>query len=151
MKTKDYVLVGLSVVALVLLLWNPFGFGGALQALYSILPLSYIFYNHFTELGKVGVVKSTLAVEDQKAIDAEKIKSTIRMILQVLGVLIAVLTALGLNVPIVSTINKALQSLLSNFDVTAEAIGVIIGTIITLIGYFKDKGRFADRVFGINK
>lgn len=146
MKKSTIILIVLSVLSLGLMMWNPFNLVGLGQVLYSILPFGYIFYDHFTQLGIPGIETRTLLPETKVDIDKEKIKSIIRMILYVLGAVIAVTGALNLNIPILNLINTAVQFIADNLDVAAEAIGVIFGLVVTLIGYFKNKERFAARV-----
>lgn len=68
------------------------------------------------------------------------------MVLYILGAVIAVTGALNLNIPILNVINVAIQYIADNLDVAAQAIGVIVGLVVTLIGYFRNKERFAARV-----
>lgn len=146
MKKSTIILIILSVLSLGLMIWNPFNLIGLGQVLYSILPFGYIFYDHFTQLGIPGIETRTLLPETKADIDKEKIKSIIRMILYVLGAVIAVTGALNLNIPVLNIINTAIQFVADNLDVAAQALEVIVGLIVTLIGYFKNKERFAARV-----
>lgn len=146
MKKSTIILIVLSVLSLGLMMWNPFNLIGLGQVLYSILPFGYIFYDHFTELGVPGIATKTLHPETKADIDKEKIKSIIRLVLYILGAVIAVTGALNLNIPILNVINVAIQYIADNLDVAAQAIGVIVGLVVTLIGYFRNKERFAARV-----
>jgi hypothetical protein len=74
----------------------------------------------------------------------EKIKSIVRAILQVVGVLIAFT-----DIPFVGQINEALEYLLGQMDGVWQGVEVIIGVGLTLFGFFKDPERHEDRENGI--
>ena len=61
-------------------------------------------------------------------------KSLIRHMLTALGVLLA---ALGLG-----NASGLIEELLSNLDVIWDAVLVIVGTIVTIVGFFRNKDRF---------
>jgi hypothetical protein len=61
-------------------------------------------------------------------------KSLIRHMLTALGVLLA---ALGLG-----NASGLIEELLSNLDVIWDAVLVIVGTIVSIVGFFRNKERF---------
>ncbi len=61
-------------------------------------------------------------------------KSLIRHMLTALGVLLA---ALGLG-----NASGLIEELLSNLDVIWDAVLVIVGTIVSIVGFFRNKDRF---------
>ena len=67
----------------------------------------------------------------------EQNKSLIRHLLTALGVL---MTALGLG-----NASGLIEELLSNLDTIWDAILVLSGTVISIVGFFKNKDRFSDR------
>jgi hypothetical protein len=67
----------------------------------------------------------------------EQNKSLIRHLLTALGVLMA---ALGLG-----NASGLIEELLSNLDTIWDAILVLSGTVISIVGFFKNKDRFSDQ------
>lgn len=74
----------------------------------------------------------------------ELLKSVIRTLVQVLGIL----TMLRLPIPFLSQISEALAYLTGTVDQLWAAIEQIIGIGITLVGFFYDKARFQAREIG---
>lgn len=68
---------------------------------------------------------------------SEQLKSTIRHILTALGV---VLGLIGLD-----KFTGVIDYLLNNLDSIWSAVLTVIGVITTLLGFFKNKERFAER------
>jgi hypothetical protein len=66
----------------------------------------------------------------------EQNKSLVRHLLTALGVLMA---ALGLG-----NASGLIEELLSNLDTIWDAILVLSGTVISIVGFFKNKERFSD-------
>ena len=67
----------------------------------------------------------------------EQNKSLIRHLLTALGVLMA---ALGLG-----NASGLIEELLSNLDTIWDAILVVSGTVVSIVGFFKNKDRFSGR------
>jgi hypothetical protein len=67
----------------------------------------------------------------------EQNKSLVRHLLTALGVLMA---ALGLG-----NASGLIEELLSNLDTIWDAILVLSGTVISIVGFFKNKDRFNGR------
>lgn len=64
----------------------------------------------------------------------DQTKSLIRHMLTALGVLMA---ALGLG-----NASGLIEELLSNLDLIWDAVLVIVGTVVSIVGFFRNKERF---------
>lgn len=90
---------------------------------------------------------STFSAKSETEIKAEwveKAKAFIRTLIQIVGVLI-VLGGFGINIPYIDTIKDMLTYLGDNLNVAADALNIVIGIVVTVIGFFKDKERFEVR------
>ena len=87
---------------------------------------------------------STKSTGEIKAEAIEKVKSVLRAILQVVGVLI-VLGGFGIKIPYIEKVSDAASYLTANIDLAAEALNVVIGLVLTLYGIFKNPERFEAR------
>jgi hypothetical protein len=76
--------------------------------------------------------------------NTEVIKSVIRSILQILGILIV----LNVPIPFIGPISNALTYILGEFDAVIAILNTLMGIGITLYGFFKDGNRFKDREIG---
>jgi hypothetical protein len=66
----------------------------------------------------------------------DQTKSLIRHMLTALGVLMA---ALGLG-----NASGLIEELLSNLDLIWDAVLVIVGTVVSIVGFFRNKERFTN-------
>lgn len=66
----------------------------------------------------------------------DQTKSLIRHMLTALGVLMA---ALGLG-----NASGLIEELLSNLDLIWDAVLVIVGTVVSIVGFFRNKERFTE-------
>ncbi len=76
----------------------------------------------------------------------EKAKSLLRSGMQLVGLLISLNEALNLNIKFLAPISATIDYLALNIDVAAAAIGTVIGTALTIYGFFVNNERFEDRV-----
>lgn len=87
---------------------------------------------------------STKSTGEIKEETIEKIKSVLRSVIQVIGVLI-VLGGFGIKIPYIDKVQEAANYLTNNIEIAAEALNVLIGVGITLYGLFKNPERFEAR------
>jgi hypothetical protein len=83
--------------------------------------------------------------EGGQEVVTEKIKSIVRSAIQIIGSLIAVDAAFDLNIPFLELVFTVAGYIGDNIDTAANAIGVLLGVVTTLYGFFKDKDRFEVR------
>lgn len=76
----------------------------------------------------------------------EVVKSVVRSLIQLVGMLIII--GVGVKIPLIVNVNEALQWVSGNIDMVWQSIQVIIGALVTLAGFFKDKTRFEERAIG---
>ncbi len=108
--------------------------------IYGYIPFLASFLFHFLYPDSYGI-KSTGEIKSE---NIEKVKSVLRAIIQVVGVLI-VLGGFGIKIPYVESVMEAANYLTANIDIAAEALNIVIGVAITVYGLFKNPERFEAR------
>lgn len=144
MKREYLVYGGLVLLTILLMILDPIRLDpdkiSWISALYAIIPLG-IWYFFFRP--KPVQIKSLTVTSDD--VTKEKIKSLIRTAIQLLGILIVVLTAVGVNIPILNKVADLMQYLSGQVDIAYEAVMTLIGIGIAIYGFFKNSDRFAVR------
>ena len=150
LKWDTLSVIGLFFLSIGLAIWDPLNLDplgdestSAIKAWYLLPAAAFIVWVFVRP-----TVMGTRSVEEDAAIWAEKIASVIRSVIQIIGALIAVTAALNVDVPLLGWIMDIAAFLGDNVHITANAIGVVIGFVVTLYGFFKNSDRFEKRALG---
>lgn len=144
-----FVMIGLFVLTIVLAVTDPLNLnpGGVSEdtlkpALYG-LPALIIWFFYFAKPVIFGTKE--LNPEQKRQVIYEQIKSILRKI----GAVITgfILAGLSTKIPYLEFIGGIINYLASNFDVSVQAIEIIIGVVVGLISQFTDMSRFTERSF----
>jgi hypothetical protein len=140
-----WAMVGIFIGTLILAVQDPFNLDpeginstSAIKALYCIPAI--VAWVYLFVLPTFGVRS-----EGGQEVVTEKIKSIVRSAIQIIGSLIAVDAAFDLNIPFLELVFSVAGYIGDNIDTAANAIGVLLGVVTTLYGFFKDKDRFEVR------
>lgn len=132
-------------LAVLLMALDPFGLDPAgsvsssLVKVWYAIPAIMLWVRYFSipEFGRSSV--------EIKAVWVEKAKSIFRLLIQLLGMLVALNQTLKLNIKLLEPVFNAINYLSENIDTAAAAVGVIIGIVMNVIALFADPKRFEIR------
>lgn len=142
---KISTLILLSFLSILMMKIDPFSldpygsYSSSLIKIWYAIPILMLWVRYFAI---PSFSRSSVAIKD---IWIEKAKSVSRLIIQLLGMLVAINQALNLQLPLLDPVFNAIKYLAENIDTAAGAVGVLIGIVINVIALFTDSKRFEIR------
>lgn len=142
-----FVMIGLFVLTIVLAVIDPLNLNpdgvdeDTLKPAWYGLPALVFWFFYFAKPTIFGTKE--LNPEQKRQVLYEQIKSIIRKI----GAVIAGFIVAGLSskIPYLDFVGDIINFIAANFDISVQAIEVLIGVAVGLISQFTDSARFASR------
>lgn len=126
------------IVSLVIFFLNPICLEGLSTLVYALPAVCFFVFKHSQEIG----ARST----NQESALVAKINKWLQSIIQILGMIVVISTMGNFNIPFISEIVAILQYISDNFDVSSEAVGVLIGVVMTVYGMIKENFSISDKI-----
>lgn len=139
-------LILFSLLTVAILAVDPFGldpFGSlssSIVKVWYVIPALILWVRYFS------MPDFSRSSGEIKAVWVEKAKSIFRLLIQLLGMLVALNQTLKLNIAFLEPVFAAINYLAENIDTAAAAVGVIIGIVMNVLALFADPKRFEIRV-----
>lgn len=138
-------LVLFTLMSVVMMAVDPFGFDPSGSLSTSLIKVVYAIPAILLWIRYFSISDFTRSDVEIKAVWIEKAKSIFRLVIQLLGMLVALNQTLKLNITFLSPVFSAINYLAENIDTAAAAVGVIIGIVMNVVALFADPKRFEIR------